>query len=172
MAKQLNSEQRYVIYLDLQSKLTKKSIAQKIGVHPSTITREVRRNANRDNQYVFSVAQEKCQKRKHSTLPNHRKDDLLWWRVEQMIIEENWSPRQISGVLAKEGIHICHQTIYNYVHKNKERLSQYLPHKLCYRRREKTQHRLPKRPISRIEQAFMSVLRKPMANALETGRWI
>ena len=29
MAKQLNSEQRYVIYLDLQSKLTKKSIAQK-----------------------------------------------------------------------------------------------------------------------------------------------
>lgn len=41
MAKQLNSEQRYVIYLDLQSKLTKKSIAQKIGVHPSTITREV-----------------------------------------------------------------------------------------------------------------------------------
>ena len=56
MAKQLNSEQRYVIYLDLQSKLTKKSIAQKIGVHPSTITREVRRNANRDNQYVFCVA--------------------------------------------------------------------------------------------------------------------
>ena len=92
MAKQLNSEQRYVIYLDLQSKLTKKSIAQKIGVHPSTITREVKRNANRDNQYVFSVAQEKCQKRKHSTLPNHCKDDLLWWRVEQLIIEENWSP--------------------------------------------------------------------------------
>ena len=58
MAKQLNSEQRYVIYLDLQSKLTKKSIAQKIGVHPSTITREVKRNANRDNQYVFKVAQE------------------------------------------------------------------------------------------------------------------
>ena len=66
MAKQLNSEQRYVIYLDLQSKLTKKSIAQKIGVHPSTITREVKRNANRDNQYVFCVAQEKCQKRKHN----------------------------------------------------------------------------------------------------------
>ena len=55
MAKQLSSEQRYVIYLDLQSKLTPKSIAQKIGVHPSTITREVRRNANRDNQYVFCV---------------------------------------------------------------------------------------------------------------------
>ena len=53
MAKQLNSEQRYVIYLDLQSKLTKKVSRKKIGVHPSTITREVRRNANRDNQYVF-----------------------------------------------------------------------------------------------------------------------
>lgn len=125
MAKQLNSEQRYVIYLDLQRKLTKKSIAQKIGVHPSTITREVRRNANRDNQYVFCVAQEKCQKRKHSTLPNHRKDDLLWCRINCVIGEE---------------------------------------------KRNNTV--LPKRPISRIEQAFMSVLRKPMANALETGRWI
>ena len=169
MAKQLNSEQRYVIYLDLQSKLTKKSIAQKIGVHPSTITREVRRNANRDNQYVFCVAQEKCQKRKHSTLPNHRKDDLLWWRVEQMIIEENWSPRQISGVLAKEGIHICHQTIYNYVHKNKERLSQYLPHKLCYRRREKKQHRLTK--ATNIPNRTSIHERPAEANGKRFGDW-
>ena len=169
MAKQLNSEQRYVIYLDLQSKLTKKSIAQKIGVHPSTITREVRRNANRDNQYVFCVAQEKCQKRKHSTLPNHRKDDLLWWRVEQMIIEENRSPRQISGVLAKEGIHICHQTIYNYVHKNKERLSQYLPHKLCYRRREKKQHRLTK--ATNIPNRTSIHERPAEANGKRFGDW-
>ena len=116
MSKRLTSEQRYAICLGLAKKQKKKSIALEIGVHPSTITREVKRNANRDNNYVFTIAQEKCEARKHSTLGNHRKDEILWWRVEQMIKDEDWSPCQISGVLAKEGIHICAQTIYNHVH--------------------------------------------------------
>ena len=80
-----------------------------IGVHQSTISREVKRNSNQDGKYVFTVAQTKCESRKHSTLGNHRKDAILWWRVEQMIKDEDWSPRQICGVLAKEGIHIYPQ---------------------------------------------------------------
>lgn len=141
MSKQLTSEQRYAIYLGLARKQSKKSIAREIGVHPSTITREVQRNSNRDNKYVFSIAQKKCDSRKHSTLGNHRKDDILWWRVERMIKDEDWSPRQISGVLAKEGIHVCAQTIYNHVHADKTgELAKHMPHELCYRRREKKQH--------------------------------
>ena len=138
MSKQLNSLQRYAIYLGLARKQAKKSIAAEIGVHPSTITREVQRNSNRHGQYVFSVAQQKCESRKHSTLGNHRKSDLLWWRVEQMIKEEDWSPRQISGVLAKEGVHICAQTIYNHVHADQTgELAKHMPHELRYRRRQK-----------------------------------
>ena len=106
MSDQLTSEQRYAIYLGLARKQRRNRIAQEIGVHPATITREVQRNSNSQNQYVFSVAQKKCESRKHSALGNHRKDAILWWRVEQMILDEDWSPRQISGVLAKEGIHI------------------------------------------------------------------
>ena len=140
MSKQLISEQRYAIYLGLARKQSKKSIAREIGVHPSTITREIQRNSNRDNEYVFSVAQRKCESRKHSTLGNHRKDAILWWRVEQMIKDEDWSPRQISGAFAKEGIHICAQTIYNHVHADKTgELAKHMPHELRYRRREKKQ---------------------------------
>ena len=136
MSKQLTSEQRYAIYLGLKRKQPKKSIAQEIGVHPSTITREVQRNSNRDNQYVFTVAQRKCESRKHTTLGNHRKDEALWWRVEQMIKDEDWSPRQISGVLAKEGIHIGRQTIYNHVHADtKGELAKHMPQELRYRRK-------------------------------------
>lgn len=140
MSKQLTSEQKYAIYLGLQRKQSKKSIAQEIGVHPSTITREVQRNFNRYNEYVFTVAQKKCEGRKHNTLGNHRKDDILWWRVEQKIKDEEWSSRQISGVLAKEGIHICPKTIYNHVHADKTgELAKHMPHELRYRRREKKQ---------------------------------
>ena len=107
------------------------------SVHPSTITREVQRNSNRDNQYVFTIAQRKCESRKHSILGNHRKDETLWWRVEQMIKDEDWSPRQISGVLAKESIHICAQTIYNHVYADtKGELAKHMPHELRYRCRE------------------------------------
>lgn len=138
MSKQLISEQRYAIYLGLARKQSKKSIAKEIGVHPSTITREIQRNSNRDGKYVFSVAQSKCNARKHSTLGNHRKEAILWWRVDQMIMDEDWSPRQISGVLSQEGIHICPQTIYNHVHADKTgKLAVHLPHELRYHRREK-----------------------------------
>ena len=58
-----------------------------------------------------------------------------------MIKDEDWSPRQISGVLAKEGIHICAQTIYNHVHADtKGELAKHMPHELCYRRKEKKQY--------------------------------
>lgn len=101
----------------------------------------MQRNSNRDNQYVFTIAQRKCESRKHSTLGNHRKDETLWWRVEQMIKDEDWSPRQISGVLSKEGIHICAQTIYNHVHADtKGELAKHMPHELRYRRKEKKQY--------------------------------
>lgn len=140
MSDQLTSEQRYAIYLGLARKQRRNRIAQEIGVHPATITREVQRNSNSRNQYVFSVAQKKCESRRHSTLGNHRKDAILWWRVEQMIVDEDWSPRQISGVLAKEGIHICPQTIYNHVHADKTgKLAAHMPHELRYRRRQKKQ---------------------------------
>ena len=48
---------------------------------------------------------------------------------------------QISGVLAKEGIHIGHQTIYNHVHADtKGELAKHMPHELRYRRKEKKQY--------------------------------
>lgn len=55
MYNQLISEQRYDIYLEPARKLSKNRIAQEIGVHPATITREIQRYSNSDNQYVFSA---------------------------------------------------------------------------------------------------------------------
>ena len=71
--------------------------------------------------------------RKHGLKGNHRKPQELWWRIDQMIIENDWSPAQIAGVLGKEGIHIAKQTIYNHVHADTSgRLRPHLPHELRY----------------------------------------
>ena len=62
----------------------------------------------------------------------------LVWRIKQLIIEEQWSPRQISGVLKKEGTSVSHQSIYNIIHADATGiLAQHTRHKLKYRRRPK-----------------------------------
>ena len=138
MYKQLIERQRYAIYLGLKRKWSKRKIASELGISPSTVSREVKRNSNSNGEYVWCNAQVKSDARKHGLKGNHRKPETLWWRIEQMIIDEDWSPSQIAGVLRKEGIHIVKQTIYNHVHADATgRLAPHLPHVLKYTRRFK-----------------------------------
>ena len=135
MYNQLTSEQRYEIYLGIKRKWSISRISREIGVSASTVLREIRRNSNANGEYVWRIAQRKAEARKHGLEGNHRKPAELWWRIEQMI-EEDWSPSQIAGVLHKEGIHIAIQTIYNHVHADASgRLAKHMPHELKYTRR-------------------------------------
>lgn len=137
MSKQLIEAQRYEIYLGLKRKWSQSRIAAEIGVSVSTVSREIRRNCKPDGSYVWKYAQEKSCRRRQGLSGNHRKPVELWWRIERMI-EEDWSPGQIAGVLCKAGTHICKQTIYNHVHADKTgRLAGHMPHELKYIRRMK-----------------------------------
>ena len=139
--KHLNSEQRYEIYLGIKRGWSRSHIAREIGVHPSTVSRELRRNCNSNGEYVWINANARSKARRHGLQGNHHKPPELWWRIEQMIIDEDWSPAQIAGVLRKEGIHIVKQTIYNHVHADKSgRLVPHLPHELKYTRRTRQLH--------------------------------
>ena len=136
MSNQLIEAQRYEIYLGLKRKWSKKRIASEIGVSCSTVSREIRRNSNADGVYLWKSAQSKCEARRHGLQGNHRKPPELWWRIDQLIVDEDWSPSQIAGVLRKEGIHIVKQTIYNHVHADTTgRLASHMPHELKYTRR-------------------------------------
>ena len=138
MSNQLIEAQRYEIYLGLKRKWSKTRIAKEIGVSKSTVSREIQRNSKPDGEYVWRYAQKQCDLRKHGFKGNHRKPEELWWRIEQMILEEDWSPAQIAGVLKKEGIHICKQTIYNHVYADATgKLSSHMPHELKYTKRHK-----------------------------------
>ena len=135
MSNQLIEAQRYEIYLGLKRKWSRTRIAKEIGVCTSTVCREIKRNAKADGSYVWKQAQVKCDSRKHGFKGNHRKPQELWWRIDRMI-EEDWSPSQIAGVLRKEGTHVCKQTIYNHVHADRTgKLAGHIPHELKYNRR-------------------------------------
>ena len=57
MYKQLTSEQRYTISVLLQNGTRKKDIAKAINVHPSTVTRELKRNSGVRGHYNWKTAQ-------------------------------------------------------------------------------------------------------------------
>ena len=60
----LTSEQRYAIYLGLKDGTSKKDIALLIGVHISTLYRELKRNKNKRGGYSWRLAHEMAGERK------------------------------------------------------------------------------------------------------------
>ena len=119
MYKHLTSEQRYTIEVLLKQKTKKKDIAEAIGVSVSTVYRETSRNAGKHGAYTHRLAQELADTRKER-LPGNR--SLPKWVIDEairLLREEQWSPEQISGYLAKKGIRISHETIYKVIRKDK-----------------------------------------------------
>ena len=55
--KHLTLDQRYIIESGLKKGLLKKEIAELVGVSPSTITREIKRNSNKSGRYTQMHAQ-------------------------------------------------------------------------------------------------------------------
>lgn len=53
--------------------------------------------------------------RRKRTTSNRKLDNTLVWRIKQMIIDHQWSPEQIRGVLGKDGISVSIQSIYNII---------------------------------------------------------
>lgn len=169
MYKHLTREQRYVIYLELQRKTTQEVIAQLIGVSKSTVCREIKRNSTANGKYVWCKAQDMTEHRKGRTPGNRAISPILRWRVEQLIKEEQWSPRQISGRLAKEGIRISHETIYAMIrHDESGVLANNCRHKMKYKRKSPHKHETK---ATNIKNRISIHDRPPQADGKRPGDW-
>jgi transposase, IS30 family len=132
---QLTREQRYQIQALLEGEHTQTEIAEILGVHKSTISRELKRNRGqrgyRPNQ-ADNLARQRRKAVHRSRIPTHH-----WERVE-LLLREDWSPEQISGWLAREeGIAISHEWIYWYVYQDKRDGGDLYKHLRCQKPRRK-----------------------------------
>ena len=131
--KQLTLKERYHISTLLKRGWKQKEIAESIGVHPSTICREIKRNSDAiSNEYSYEFAHTIAVKRQQ----NKNKHTVLTSKIKTYIkskLKEDWSPEQISGRMKRDkGFTVCHETIYRYIYYNKSRggrLYKYLRHK-------------------------------------------
>lgn len=113
--KQLTSQQRSQIFALLQRKTSRKDIALIVGCSQSTLSREIRRNSTAKGNYLWDKAHAKAMERRKRSTSNKKLDSTLVWKIKQMIIDSQWSPEQICGVLGKEGISVSIQTVYNII---------------------------------------------------------
>jgi IS30 family transposase len=131
---QLSERQRYQISHLKRMGYFQYQIANEVGVHKSTISREVRRNQNR-NGYDFEKAQQRAKERRHR--PCHRITAQSWAIVETKLVED-WSPEQISGWLKRESLPaISHEWIYHYILRDKKKGGKLYVHLRCQKQNRK-----------------------------------
>ena len=102
----LREWQRYQIAAKLEAGCTKKEIAEYLGVHPSTITREIQRNGySRYRCYKPRIAQERAAHRwRCRHLPRRFKEDVRK-KVDEMILMDH-SPEKEKGHNPEQNRHL------------------------------------------------------------------
>lgn len=136
MYNHLTSQQRCAISVLTKNGCSKAKTAQSIGVDPSTISREIKRNSGVRGNYNWETAQKNADQRKKRKPGNRAISDEVKNEAIRLLIEEQWSPQQISAVLKERGMIISHETIYKIIRKDKKNggtLYLYCRHKLKHR---------------------------------------
>ena len=118
--RQLSTEERYQIASLRQQGLTSRQIARALQRHPSTLAREVKRNATRhDGAYRPSFAVEMASGRRRRSRRNVRYGPIHFGPVEGLL-QLRWSPQQIVGRRRLLGLPVMsHETIYLWIWRDK-----------------------------------------------------
>ena len=137
MHSQLTQEQRCQIEALVSSGSTQKDIACILKVHPSTMSRELNRNATaRGRGYCAKEAQNKAEGRRRKPPPRIRAS--VKREVARLMREKGWTPQAISERLKRErGVLVSHEWICRMIEQDKKNggdLHQLLP---CSRKRRK-----------------------------------
>lgn len=131
---QLTQEQRYQIYALKKTGHSYSEIAEVIGVHKSSVSRELKRNRGQRG-YRPQQAQSLAMERRQKGVPRITVE--VWAKVESLL-RQDWSPEQICGRLKKEQrICISHEWIYQYVLEDKRAGGDLYRHLRCQKKRRK-----------------------------------
>lgn len=121
---QLTEAERYTLSLLKRAGHSFRSIARLLQRDPSTISREVRRNATIDQArprplYVPSKAHEHANGRRRRSRRVKHHGPEIYAQVEALLASEQWSPEQIASQLPEQlGVQLSHMTIYRHVRRD------------------------------------------------------
>ena len=119
--RQITSGERYMLAALRTQGCNASEIARVLGRHPSSISREIRRNGCNDGAYRPSKADRRTRGRRSRSRRNRRftGDDI---RLVEGLLPHLWSPEQVAAWLKRHGmLSISHETIYQHIWRNKRR---------------------------------------------------
>ena len=116
MYRQITSGERYTLGALHAQGFSQAAIARHLGRHPSTVSRELKRNSARlDGAYRPSKACERTSGRRSCSRRNRRfgLEDL---KLVEELLRKKFSPEQAAGYLKAMGLlSISHETIYRHI---------------------------------------------------------
>lgn len=147
--KHITSDQRNELSILIRTGLNQKRIAELLDKDPSTISRELTNNNDKNGKYNARIAKQKTKQRRIKANQRFRKIENNEWLRKYIIkcLKKYWSPEQISGRLKKDYKfdklkQIGKDCIYKYIYNERKDLVKYLRcQKGKYRRRYGTRIR-------------------------------
>jgi len=132
---QLTQEQRYQISALMKTEHSQIEIAVVLGVHKSTISREVRRNCGKRG-YRPKQAHHFALNRRRNAVQRRIPVESWEWIDDQL--RQEWSPEQISGWMKKNtDTTVSHEWIYQHVYLDKRSGGDLHKHLRCQKKRRK-----------------------------------
>lgn len=167
--KQLTREQRYQISVLKSAAHSQSQIAQLLGVHKSTICRELRRNSLRRNIYGPRQAHDLATKRRLAKA-RPKVTSQTWQQVESLL-KLDWSPEQIVGRLRYEQQgSVSHEAIYRYIYADKTRGGTLYQNLRCRKLRRK-RYASSKRRIPILNRKSIELRPKIVEQKSRLGDW-
>ena len=112
--KHLSTKERECLLILRKIGKTITEIAKELNRSKSTISRELKRNSNEGEYSAYAAAAAYAERRKHSRRHKLLENKDLKRKVQKLIVEQHWSPEEISGrlKLEKSPYQISYTTIY------------------------------------------------------------
>ena len=154
----IKPDERVELAVLLRAGHKQSEIAEILDKHPSSISREIKRNSTNEGRYNCWIAKRNTKAKRLNANKRFRKlraNKKLKRYIERKL-KKYWSPEQIAGRLKlRYGKTIlCHETIYQFIYKQREDMKKYLrcqkgkyKHRYGTRKREKTREEAKKKRI-------------------------
>ena len=166
----LSMSDRRRLHIFLEMGLTMTEIAKRLSRHRSTLYRELDRNQE-EEIYLPGIAQEKTEERAKQKRASKLETDGVIRDYVIRSLQKGWSPEQISGRMKHQKLtfYACHETIYQFIYKSKEKK---LYHYLAYKKPKRRRHYARKKQLCRYGKIRLITQRpEEIATRKRFGHW-
>jgi IS30 family transposase len=165
--KHLTIAQRHKIKALHQAGHSLSFIGSQLGIHKSTISRELKRNARQWGSYDPNVAQQIAADRKERFSLNRKFSRGMEKFIQEKLQSQQWSPEQIQGYCQQNNIPmVSHQRIYQFIYQDKEYGGTLYQHLSTARKKCRKKYGGKKRAYS-LKNRISIDLRPPVVNHKE-----